>query len=75
MDLTQPSEQNLKFLLNEIGDKLSVANRIMLNEKDYDIKYYDDLKFLHDHIMKRQTLSPAEAYALIDELKALRKKQ
>lgn len=73
MDLTVPSEENLKYMLEQIGEKLSVANRILLDEKDYDIAHYNDLKFLHDHVMKQDSLSPAETFAFIDELKAVRK--
>ncbi len=73
MDLTLHTEENLTYMLEKIGDKLSVANRVLLDEKDYDIKFYDDLKFLYDHIMKRDTLSPAEVNAFIDELKMIRK--
>lgn len=73
MDLSLHTEENLTYLLEKIGDKLSVANRILLDEKDYDIQYYEDLKFLYDLVMKRDTLSPSEVNAFIDELKAIRK--
>jgi len=73
MDLSLHTEENLTYMLEKIGDKLSVANRVLLDEKDYDIKYYEDLKFLYDHVMKRDTLSPREVNAFIDELKTIRK--
>jgi len=73
MDLSEPSQENLKYMLEQIGNRLSVANRILLDEKDYDINHYEDLKFLHDHVMQRETLSPAEVNAFIDELKSVRK--
>lgn len=74
MNLDQPTNENLKILLKQLGDKLGVANRILLDEKDYDLNRYDDLKFLHDHVMSSDKLSPSESHAFIDELRSVRKK-
>lgn len=73
LNLDQPSQENLKYLLKQLGDRLGVANRILLDEKDYDLKRYDDLKFLYDHVVTSGTLSPSETHAFIDELRAVRK--
>jgi len=73
LDLTTASEENLAYLLDKIGDKLDVANRIIVDPKDYDLNQYDDLKFFYDHIKERNSFSPAEVQAYVDELKTLRK--
>lgn len=73
MSLDTPSPENLAYLLEQLGEKLGVANRVLLDPKDYDLNRYDDLKFLYDHVAKSGTLSPAEAHAFIDELRAVRK--
>lgn len=73
MNLDQPTQENLKYILEQLGDKLGVANRILLDEKDYDLNKYDDLKFLFDHVIKSGKLSPAETAAFIDELRTVRK--
>jgi len=73
MDLDKPTEENLKYILDQLGDKLGVANRILLDVKDYDLNRYDDIKFLYEHVLKAGTLSPAETHAFIDELRAVRK--
>lgn len=73
MNLDQPTQANLKILLQQMGDRLGVANRILLDEKDYDLDRYDDLKFLHDHVMSTDKLSPSETHAFIDELRTVRK--
>jgi len=73
MSLDTPSQENLKYLLEQLGEKLGVANKILLDEKDYDIERYDDIKFLYDHVANSGALSPAEAHAFIDELRAVRK--
>lgn len=73
MNLEQATKENLKIILEELGDRLGVANRVLLDEKDYDLDRYDDLKFLYDHVVKAGTLSPAETHAFIDELRTVRK--
>lgn len=73
MDLNQPTRENLTFLLHELGNYLDVANRIILDAKDYDLKHYDDIKFLYEHVKKAGSLSPQEAHAFIDELRKVRK--
>lgn len=73
MTLEQATEENLKILLEQLGERLGVANKILLDEKDYDLNRYEDIKFLHDHVMTSGKLSPSETNAFIDELKAVRK--
>lgn len=73
MNLNQPTLENLAYILEELGNQLGVANRILLDEKDYDLNRYDDLKFLYDHVIKAGSLTPSEIHAFIDELKTVRK--
>jgi len=73
MNLETPSPENLKYLLEQLGKKLGVANRVLLDEKDYDLNRYEDIKFLYEHVVRAGNLSPAEAHAFIDELRAVRK--
>ena len=73
MSLEQATQENLKILLEQLGDRLGVANKVLLDEKDYDINRYEDIKFLHDHVMTSGKLSPSETNAFIDELKSVRK--
>lgn len=73
MDLSIASDETLAYLLEKIGDKLAVANRIIVDPKDYDIQQYESLKFLYDHIQGRDSFSPTEVQAFVDELKTLRK--
>lgn len=72
MDLSVASQENLKFILNELSDKLNVANRILMDEKHYDLNKYDDLKNLYDMVLNRGQLSLAETDAFIDELRNIR---
>lgn len=73
MDLSKQSQENLEFILQELGKKLGVVNQILIEPKDYDIEKYDDLKDLYDMINQKGKLSISETQAFIDELRRVRK--
>ncbi|MFZ3576575.1 DUF1128 domain-containing protein [Virgibacillus sp. DJP39] len=73
MNLEQPSEENLKILLDELADRLKVANRSLLDPEDYDLEKYDELKFMYDMVVQKGHLSASETQAFIDELRSVRK--
>lgn len=73
MDLNKPTEDNLKFILEKMSEKLDVANQIVFDPKGYDLDKYDDLKFMYEFIMKKDYLSAAEIHAFVDELRSVRK--
>lgn len=73
MNLDNPSNENLKFILEQLADKLDIANRVLVNEKDYDLERYDDLKYMYEFVVKKQQLSVNEKHAFIDELRSVRK--
>lgn len=72
IDLQTASEKNLNLLLDGLAEKLDVANKIMFDAKFYRLDQYDDLKFLYDHIMQIDKLSPSEVQAFVDELRSIR---
>lgn len=73
MDLEVANQENLQYILEQLGEKLDVANKFMLDSKDYDLNKYDDLKFLYNYVIKQGQLSPAESQAFVDELRTVRK--
>lgn len=73
MNLEVANQENLQYILDQLGVKLAVANKIMLDSKDYDLDKYDDLKYLYEYVMKQVQLSPSESQAFIDELRTVRK--
>lgn len=72
MDLSIANQKNLQFILDELSQKLNVANRILMDEKHYDLNKYDDLKNLYDMVLTRNQLTLAETDAFIDELRHIR---
>jgi len=73
MNLQEATQVNLKYLLEQLGEHLGVANRALFDAEDYDLAHYDDLKFLYDHVMQAEKLSPQETAAFVDELSSIRK--
>ncbi|HLR51768.1 MAG TPA: DUF1128 domain-containing protein [Candidatus Avamphibacillus sp.] len=73
MNLDQPSEKNLKFILEELTKKLNVVNQRIMEPDEYDIDKYNDIKQMYDLIMARRKLSPSETQAFVDELRFVRK--
>jgi uncharacterized protein YfkK (UPF0435 family) len=73
MDLTHPSKENLKFILDELSERLSVANRGLMDPEDYNIEKYEDLKFMYDMVLQKGSLSISESQAFVEELRAVRK--
>ncbi|MBP1968132.1 uncharacterized protein YfkK (UPF0435 family) [Virgibacillus natechei] len=73
MTLENPTQENLKILLDEIADQVGVANRALMDPEDYDLDKYDELKLMYDMIMQKGQLSAAETQAFIEELRSVRK--
>ncbi|WP_091494360.1 DUF1128 domain-containing protein [Amphibacillus marinus] len=73
MSLSEATEQNLAYLLNEIGKKLGVVNTALLDVDDYNLEKYDDLKWLFNHLEGKENLSVSETQAFIEELSKIRK--
>lgn len=73
MNLEQPTVENLKVMLDELADRLKVANRSLLDPEDYDLEKYDDIKFMYDMVVQKGQLSASETQAFIDELRSVRK--
>ncbi|MGP4106952.1 DUF1128 domain-containing protein [Virgibacillus sp. L01] len=73
MNLENPSQENLKFILDELAEMLNVVNRTIMDPEDYDLDKYEDIKFMYDMIKQKGQLSASETQAFIDELRSVRK--
>ncbi|WP_077326135.1 DUF1128 domain-containing protein [Virgibacillus siamensis] len=73
MNLENPSQENLKFILDELADNLKVVNREIMDPDDYDLEKYGELKLMYDMIKQKGQLSASETQAFIDELRSVRK--
>ena len=73
MNLTQPSQQNVEYMIEQIKDKLRMVNVDAMKSEHFDESSYEDLLYLYNMVMKRETFSPSEMQAIASELGNLRK--
>lgn len=73
MDLTNPSKENVVYMIEQIKEKLRMVNVDAMKSEHFSEEQYEDLLFLYEMVMKRDSFSPNEMQAIVDELGALRK--
>ncbi|MBO2535448.1 DUF1128 domain-containing protein [Rummeliibacillus suwonensis] len=73
MNLTQPSTENVTFIIKGIKDKLRMVNADAMKPEHFNTDNYEDLVFLYKMVMKRSAFSPSEMQAIVSELGSLRK--
>ncbi|MCA1032603.1 DUF1128 domain-containing protein [Bacillus timonensis] len=73
MDLTQKTVENVDFMIEKIKEKLKVLNLGAIKSTHFDEEMYAELKDIYDLVMKKNSFSPNEMQALVEELGNLRK--
>lgn len=73
MDLTTPSKENIIYMIDKIKEKLRMVNIEAMKSDHFSEEQYEDILFLYEMIMKRDTFSPNEMQAIVTELGSLRK--
>ncbi len=73
MNLTQPSQENVVYMIEQIKEKLRMVNVDAMRAESFDDSAYEDLHYLYTMVMKRNTFSPSEMQAIAAELGSLRK--
>jgi len=73
MDLSQKSVENVEFMIEGIKEKLKVLNLGAIKPTHFDEEMYEELKEIYDLVMKKNSFSPNEMQALVEELGNLRK--
>ncbi|WLR51222.1 DUF1128 domain-containing protein [Bacillus tianshenii] len=73
MDLTQKTEENITFMLDEIKTKLRMVNAGAIQASDIDEDKYEDLKDIYEMVERKDNFSTNEMNAIVDELSNLRK--
>lgn len=72
MDLTQPTPENVSYMIDHIKDKLRMVNVDALKAENFNTSKYEDLHYIYEMVMKRQTVTPNEMQAIVAELGSLR---
>lgn len=73
MNLSQPSAENVTYMIETIKEKLRMVNVDAMRSEDFNATQYDDLVYLYEMVKKRDTFSPSEMQAIASELGNLRK--
>ena len=73
MDLNTPSLENVVYMIEQIKEKLRMVNVDAMQSDKFDEEKYEDLQYLYEMVMKRDSLSPSEMEAIVSELGSLRK--
>lgn len=73
LDLSTPTVDNITKMINDMKDKLRMANIEAMQAEDFATDRYEDLVFIHKMVMKRDYISANEMEAIVSELGSLRK--
>ncbi|MET3576278.1 DUF1128 domain-containing protein [Bhargavaea ullalensis] len=72
MDLSNPSSENVEYMINAIKDKLRMVNVDAMKSEHFNGSDYEELRDLYDMVMKRDSFSPNEMQAIAAELGSMR---
>jgi len=73
MDLTQPTDENIMHMVEQIKEKLRMVNVDAMKAEHFNTDKYDDLLYMYNMVMKRKHISSNEIEAIAAELGSLRK--
>ncbi|AWE08752.1 DUF1128 domain-containing protein [Lysinibacillus sp. 2017] len=73
MDLSTPSLENVIYMIEQIKEKLRMVNGDAMQADAFNGDKYEDLQYLYEMVMKRDSFSPSEMNAIVAELGTLRK--
>lgn len=73
MNLSEPSVENVTYMIETIKEKLRMVNVDAMKSEDFNASQYEDLVYLYEMVKKRDTFSPSEMQAIVSELGSLRK--
>jgi uncharacterized protein YfkK (UPF0435 family) len=74
MNLSEKSIENVEFMIEQIKEKLKVLNLGAIKPSHFDEEMYEELKEIYDMVLRKNSFSPNEMQALVEELGSLRKK-
>jgi len=72
MDLNQPTQENVEYMIETIKSKLRMATGSAMQASGFSVDKYEDLKDIYDMINSKERFSISEVEALVSELGKLR---
>ncbi|NDI36071.1 DUF1128 domain-containing protein [Chengkuizengella sediminis] len=73
MDLTQKTNENIRFMVEEIIQKLKMATAAAMKPEHFSLERYEDIKDIYDLVTSKNNYSISEMEAIVKELGDLRK--
>ena len=73
MDLSNQTKENVVYMIEQLKEKLRMVNVDAMNSEHFSEENYEDLLYLYEMVMKRDSFSPSEMQAIVAELGSLRK--
>jgi uncharacterized protein YfkK (UPF0435 family) len=73
VDLTQPTQENVEYMIEAIKLKLKMATAAAMQASSFSVDQYEDIQELYDIISSKPNFSISEVEALVSELGKLRK--
>ena len=73
MDLSEKSQANVEYMIEQIKTKLRMATGAAMQASAFSVNQYDDIYDLYDMVMNKQNLSISEVEAVVSELGNARK--
>ncbi|KQL50904.1 hypothetical protein AN964_23580 [Heyndrickxia shackletonii] len=73
MNLTDKTTENIEYMITQITTKLKMVNAEAIKAANYTEEMYDDLRDIYEMVMKKNTFSPNEMQAIVEELGNIRK--
>jgi len=72
MDLSNPTQENISYMVEQIKEKLRMVNVDAMKAENFNTSRYEDLHYMYEMVMKRDKFSPNEMQAIAAELGSLR---
>ncbi|WP_410512354.1 DUF1128 domain-containing protein [Paenibacillus sp. BR2-3] len=74
MDLTQPSQENVEYMIEGIKNKLKMASAAAMQASAFSVDKYEDILDIYEVTMGGGNLSISQVEAIVSELGRLRQK-
>jgi uncharacterized protein YfkK (UPF0435 family) len=72
MDLKQPTQENVEYMIEAIKTKLRMATGAAMQASSFTSDKYEDLKDIYEMVNSKDRFSISEVEALVSELGKLR---
>ncbi|SFF29547.1 Uncharacterized protein YfkK, UPF0435 family [Paenibacillus catalpae] len=74
VNLEEPTQQNVEFMIETIKTKLRMATAAAMQASHFNVDQYEDIRDLYEVVAAKDKFSISEVEALVSELGKLRGK-